>query len=385
MKENELIEKQGSKKQKIAIIAGSLGLFLTLLGVAAWIGTRNRPQAKLVSPLVKMAQNQPTETKKTLSYYIITSQEFLNKARNLANNNQNQTPEDKKEILDQVEQALAIINEAISLYPQEDQAFAQRAKIYDSLSPFLKEATQLAVRDLNEAISINRKNPDYYRQLALLHQGDGNFEAAAAAYFNAYRLSMNDNQTLYNLASALEKSGQIDKAVYYYEKLLALLPNKDPSLTVIQKRKSHLEKLLANSHLEYLSEPGMEMVPKKPIKDNPVLGIEELPLKQALAADQLIIASPEERESQSLEAGETETNAKTGEAVLPAGETETTIYNQYVAQDKQIIIVPNNDTQNQILYLSAKKANGPNEKGWFKVAIDKPLDQEIEFSWWIVD
>ena len=355
-------------------------LFLITLMIVSLIGLKTHAQPKLISPTSKITEQSNTEQERSLSYYIVTSQEFLNQARSLANNDPDQTPEEKQAIMEKVELALNVINQGIKVYPADDRVYAQRASIYQSLIPFVPEALKYGLADLTQATQINSKNPDYYRRLANLYRQAGDFENAASHYFNAYRLSPTDNQTLFDLADSLEKAGQIDKAIRYYDKLIALLPTNDQNLEALKKQKANLETLLVNSNLEQLSEPGMEMVPQKPVNNpQPIMGTEELPLEQAALASQVIIASPEEKQT-STSVGQTQVNAKTGLGILPAGKTEIIIQNKNVTNDKQIIIVPTSDTQNKVLYLLAKKENE-----WFKVAIDKPINQDIEFNWWIID
>ncbi len=125
----------------------------------------------------------------------------------------------------------------------------------------------------------------------------------------------------------------------------------------------------------------MEMVPQEPSNHpQPIFGTEDLPLEQASLANQIIIATPEEKQALSSAIGQAQVNAKTGTGVLPAGQTEVAIPNKHVTNEKTIIIVPTSDTQNKVPYLLAKKAGE-----WFKVAIDKPINQNIEFNWWIID
>jgi len=355
-------------------------LFLFTLMIISLIGLKTHAQPKLISPTAKITEQSNTEQERSLSYYITTSQEFLNQARSLANNDPDQTPEEKQAIMEKVELALNVVNQGIKVYPADDRVYAQRASIYQSLIPFVPEALKYGLADLIQATQINSKNPDYYRRLANFYRQAGDFENAASHFFNAYRLSPTDNQTLFDLANSLEKAGQIDKAIRYYDKLIVLLPPDDQNLEALKKQKANLETLLVNSHLEQLSEPGMEMVPQKPVNNpQPIMGTEELPLEQAALASQVIIASPEEKQT-STSVGQTQVNAKTGTGALPAGKTEVIIQNKNVTNDKQIIIVPTSDTQNKVLYLLAKKANE-----WFKVAVDKPIDQKIEFNWWIID
>lgn len=92
-----------------------------------------------------------------------------------------------------------------------------------------------------------------------------------------------------------------------------------------------------------------------------------------------------------------ETNATAGIGILPAYETEVIIKSPFVTDKSLIYLTPISDTANQVLYLEAKKAHQtavldefglevePEEKGWFKVALDDHLNQDIKFNWWIIN
>ena len=73
------------------------------------------------------------------------------------------------------------------------------------------------------------------------------------------------------------------------------------------------------------------------------------------------------------------TNATAGKATLPAGLTEYTIYTPRVDATSLIYVTPTGDSQNQVLYVKAKKENE-----FFKVAINQPLPFDLDFNWWII-
>ena len=324
---------------------------------------------------------------KSISYYITTSQEFLNKAKVLTK----ETPQPKQKIIAAVNQALDLANQAIAAYPLDDRAFAQRANLYQALSPFLPASTNFAIKDFEEAIKLNRQNPQYRTQLGKLYASRGDFNNAALAFYNAYALSPTNLQTLYQLADTLEKSGQIKKADYYLKKLISLLPGDDKNLKQLQARRQRLEAALAQAGLNQLTAPGSEqtaagqtgqgdLAPQPNGEDQPkIIGTQELPLEQAALSRPVIIANRAEEQTaagQSMVA----VNAKTGTGVISAGETEVTIKNKNVASSKQIVLVPISDNQNKTLFVKAKKAGA-----WFKAGIDKPIDNDLEFEWWIIE
>jgi hypothetical protein len=90
------------------------------------------------------------------------------------------------------------------------------------------------------------------------------------------------------------------------------------------------------------------------------------------------------------------TNATTGVGILPANESEIMIYNPKITDQSLIYITPITNTANKVIYVKAKKSQKnaeidiegneiPEEKGWFKVAIDTSINQQIKFNWWIVN
>jgi len=74
-----------------------------------------------------------------------------------------------------------------------------------------------------------------------------------------------------------------------------------------------------------------------------------------------------------------------GTGILPAGTTEILILNSKVKTASLIYVTPTGSTDNQVLYMSAKhEKTADTDHSWFKVALDKPLTHDIEFSWWVL-
>lgn len=387
---------ENQKKKIILLIA----VFFVISFPAAWFLLKKhhaKVKPVIISPLpTNLAQDNYNEGQRNISYYITTSQEFLNKARFLAGNPSagGQTPKDKKKIIETINQALDLANQAIAAYPHDDRGFSQRSSIYQALTPLLTESANFAIQDLKEAIKLNNQNSQYYTRLANLYLGrqqPGDFENAALAFYNAQLLNPTDVQIIYNLADALVKSGQLPKANHYFEKLLSLLPPDDPQRQSIKNRQQQIIALLSQSKMEYLSEPGTEVTnlkaPLESQESEKIIGTQELPLEKAALTGKVIIASSEETPPSQTQTAAVSVNAKSGQGIIPAGQKEITIENHHVAADKQIVIVPVGETQNKVVFLAAKKASNSatNEIGWFKVAIDSPVNIDIRFNWWIID
>jgi hypothetical protein len=91
--------------------------------------------------------------------------------------------------------------------------------------------------------------------------------------------------------------------------------------------------------------------------------------------------------TQSAYWAEVTTNATSGKGVLPAWTTEFTVYNPKVSNDTLIYVTPEGSTQNKVLFVSAKQAEDPINgiSGYFKIAVDSPIDTDIQFNWWIIN
>jgi len=71
------------------------------------------------------------------------------------------------------------------------------------------------------------------------------------------------------------------------------------------------------------------------------------------------------------------------------------IYSPMVKEESLVYLTPLSSTQNNVLYVKAKKASPPGVQtcftpgvqncGWFKVGVDTPLPQGVKFNWWIID
>lgn len=92
------------------------------------------------------------------------------------------------------------------------------------------------------------------------------------------------------------------------------------------------------------------------------------------------------------------TNAAAGQAILPRLFSEINLYNQNITKDSLIYITPTGSTNNNVLYVKTKYATAnssdpgsildgypPAGGSYFTVAVDKPINKDIEFNWWIIN
>ncbi|MBL7078480.1 hypothetical protein ISS42_02385 [Candidatus Shapirobacteria bacterium] len=77
--------------------------------------------------------------------------------------------------------------------------------------------------------------------------------------------------------------------------------------------------------------------------------------------------------------GETKSNASTGTSKIESGENQATIYSNQLSTDSLVYITPASDTQNQVLYVKEKN------EAYFTVALNKAVENVVEFNWWIIN
>lgn len=114
----------------------------------------------LLSPLnhadqPEIVRQSLTETKEPIAYYIATSDDYLSRARVLANSlGNNQTQDDKNKIVSLLNESLKSANNAVSNYPSSPLGFQQRAKVYQLVAHLDPTAGPKAERDLTIATQL---------------------------------------------------------------------------------------------------------------------------------------------------------------------------------------------------------------------------------------
>jgi Flp pilus assembly protein TadD len=334
----------------------------------------------VITPLSKnLAQVSSQPSIQEAAYYINIAQKFLARAEELSQS-KSQTPPDKEKILIAVQNSLETISEGINHYPKDDRLYAQRAKIYQGISSFSPNALEAAVNDLEQARKLSPQNPSYPKtQSQILAQMGKNQEASFYAKIT-YEIEPQNLQNLADLGQSQIRAGEISQAISSYKTLISLLPKDSQEITVFEKEILTLKKLIAQASQDFQLQPTSELTPKL---ENVPADIELLPKEQASLPQNLIIASSQE-ESKSSQSQEANLNAIAGEATIPAGENEITIYNSNLTGQDKINLAPEGDIDNQVLYIKSKVANPDSGSPYFVVALSKPLSSELTFKWWII-
>ena len=376
-----LEEKKGWHNKKLLAAVGA-GLILLVIIPGLIFLVKNGQKQETASADSTEQESQTISKQYPINYYVTTSQQFLARAQGLSAQEQ-QSQTEKEEIITEIKKALQIIDEGIRVYPQDDRVYAQRASIYQALIPTLSDAKKYALNDFKTAASLNPQNPEYQQKMGELYKSLGDLSNSASCFYNAYNLKPNDQQTLFLLADSLERSGQLEKAVYYFDKLITLLPDSDENKTLLADRKSRLKKMVLAVKSESLTDPSL-IIPDKPqSQENFILGSQDLPIEQAAGTTQLIIA--QDQEAISSTDAKTDQNAKSGQVILPAGQKEITVESIHIGLNSKIIVQPNDENININLNVRAKKAAENGQTGWFRVEADSIPQKDLGFTWWIID
>ena len=372
--------------KKITLILASILATVTIISFVLVL-TAPQEEKPIISPVAKDLANNYSPTPdlkevKTAQAYIDTSQQFLVRAEELSKN-QNQNEEDKKQILTLIQGALETISEGLTLYPQDDRLWAQRAKIYQGIASFTPQAEMAALADLEQARQLSPQNPNYPQNQSYLWAKNGNYQNAVYYANLAYQLDPTNLSLLNNLGQLQIKAGQIEGAVKTLQKLSLLLPKSDPSWEKVNQEVKTLEGLLAQAKKEKGSQLQLagENLNQKPVIEETIpLEIQISPQEQARIAQNLIIAAPAQEGTVNIEAS-VDPNATAGEAIIPAGEEEIKIANNHLGENCSIYLAPQDDLENHLLFLKTKNT----DEKYFTAALNKPLQKDIRFKWWVIE
>ena len=380
---NNLIRHLSAHQKTIFLILAGLMTTAIIVSFTIILTSKDDPEP-IITPLSKQrAQKTVKPSAQETTYYVNITQRFLTQAEELSKNT-NQTAEDKETILIAIQNALETINEGISHYPKDDRLYAQRAKIYQGVASFAPGALEAAVADLDQARKLSPQNPAYPKNQSQILAQIGRYQDASLYAKIAYEIEPHNLQNLADLGQIQISAGQISGAIESYQTLASLLPQDGQKITSVRQEIASLEKLLAQVKNNKNSQLYLAGEPTPSLKDIPA-DINILPQEQASLPQNLVIASPQEEDNQ-LQSQSFDLNAIAGEAIIPAGDNQITIYSSNLNAQKKINLAPREDINNQILYIK-NKVNNPNDGSpYFVVALSKPIDdRDLTFKWWIIE
>ncbi len=156
---------QKKNSPMLLVAAGIVVLFLLALPPVAVLSMRltQAPTSPTVSPLSDPATAGPTPQPAVAakvyapSDYLYLSQRYFTDAYTVSQKRQ-QTEDDKKEILANLQKAINTISEGISLYPTTVELWTQRANFYTAIQSIAPQAKEAALYDIQQAQNISQHN-----------------------------------------------------------------------------------------------------------------------------------------------------------------------------------------------------------------------------------
>ncbi len=369
--------------------------FLPILagGVIGGILTSNqRSNTSILSPIIPPSEDvrgpnldkttseeELASEKGSLQQQILTSQSLLAKAIEIS---KEKDSAQNQRIVQLINEAITTINQAIGQYPSDHRAWAQRAKIYQTIKGYMPEAEKVAIGDWQRAIKLDPNNSDYYQSLASIYQVNG-IKIAIFYLQKAVETNPTDPNLLKQLAEYQTRAGMLSQARTSYQQILAILIDQEQR-EVIKKEIKGLERLIVQAGIESDAATPERSIP---FEESTITLPESPPLLEARhLASNTIIAAPVSP-SQHTSGGETISSALSGMAILPTGETEVKICNENLSPNTQVYLVSEGEDENQVLIVKRKVPFDPetNECSHFVAAIQKPLNQDLKFRWWLIE
>lgn len=310
----------------------------------------------------------PTQVPKSIQHYLLTSQQYFSKA------SQNQNIED-------LNQAILSATNAIKEFPNDYRGFYQRGRIYQSVLASQPQLFSQVISDLSQAQKLEPNNAEITRSIASAYAQNGDAQNTISYLSQTIALEPTKAQNFYDLALIQQQIGYLPQAIETYNQLISLISDPNQKAQV-ESEKSSLEKLIAQNvkssevstketqNLPSIS-PSIQNLPSNISLDSPTI-------QASLSNGGLIIAAPEEINQVQVK-NLTTSNSLSGENILPTGKKEINISNSQVTSSSQVYVTITKGGKNQNLQVLSKSDNS------FTVGLDKSIDEDIEFNWWIIN
>lgn len=98
-----------------------------------------------------------------------------------------------------------------------------------------------AVKDYNEAVKLNEKEPNLYLSRGLAFYNMRQFRSAASDFSKAIELDPNESMAYYNRGNALQELGEFEKALIDYETASKLDSENEPAKNAFEKLRADLK------------------------------------------------------------------------------------------------------------------------------------------------
>jgi hypothetical protein len=215
-------------------------------------------------------------------------------------------------------------------------------------------------------------NLDYYLHLAKSFLA----KATRLANDNSSQTEIDKAKIINTINQALDAA---NKAVKYYPKsaepylLRAQIWQKVEHL--MPEAKENKEKDLKTAS-QILGKPDPDIP-----QENQAQPLDFIPVQKAQEQSNIIIAEPNQEKVKEDTQTKTGINANKGEATIKASQTQIKITTNKLTEKSLIYTKPQTQTENQTLYIKSRN----NKEGWFIISIQKPIEKDITFTWWLID
>lgn len=348
---------------------------LTLLSLSGLILFKNKDQADATpvnnsNTTLPETSVSPTQVPKSIQHYLLTSQQFFTSASTKSKDEGGSG----QQAIDDLNQSIVAATEAIKEFPNDYRGYYQRGRIYQSVAATQPQVITQVLADLSQAQKLNPNDAEITRSLASAYAIKGDAQNTINYLSQTIALEPTKAQNFYDLAKIQQQVGLLPQAIETYDKLLSILS--DPTQkTQVQSEKSEIEKIIAqnpraaSSNSNTLSPTIYDLQPTISF-DSPTI--------QASAGTGLIVAAPEKLDQIEV-SNLTGSNSLAGTSSLSSGQKEITITNSQVTDKSQVYVSIISGGKNQNLQVLSKST------GSFIVGLDSPINETIEFKWWIIN
>lgn len=357
---------QSTNKSNIFPLLSISGL--TLLSFSGLILLKGKGQTASNSTEIQNLPSNtsvtPTQVPKSIQHYLLTSQQLFTQAL------QNQS--DQNSAIELLNKSILAATEAIKEFPTDYRGYQQRGRIYQSLIDSKPELINQSISDLASAQKLNPDSAEITHTLASLYAKKGDAQNTILYLNQTVALEPTKAQNFYDLAKIQQQSGLFPQALETYSRLITLIT--DPNQKIqIESEKSTIEKIISENPSLKKTSPSSSTTNDP----SPTISIDS-PTIQALADGGLIIAAPDEDKNIEVK-NQTDSNSYSGNASLLANQKEISISNNKLTSTSQVYVTATKGGKNQNLQVLSKSDKS------FTVGFDSPINEEVEFKWWIIN
>jgi len=344
---------------------------ITLLSFSGLILLKNKSQN--ISPInntnttLPETSVSPTQVPKSIQHYLLTSQQYFSNAL------QNQS--DQNSTLENLNQSILAVTQAIKEFPLDYRGFFQRGRIYQSLLTSQPQLVDQALSDLNQALKLNSTSAEITRSLASLYAFKGDAQNTINYLAQTINLEPTKAQNFYDLAKIQQQIGLLPDALKTYNQLITIVTD-SAQKSQIESEKQSIEKIIAQNpnNSSMYGQTDVSAPISSPI---PVIQLDS-PTIQALASSDLIIADSQIIDQVKI-SNITDSNALSGTATLLTNQTQIIIENKNLTNSSQVYVTAIKGGKNQNLQVLSKSIDS------FVVGLPKAISEDIQFKWWIIN